>query len=436
MRIDREIMRLSVPAILSNVTVPLLGLCDTAISGHLGDAACLGAIAVGSMMLNVVFWLFGFLRMGTTGLTAQALGKGSGQGVAEAFTRSCLLALILGVLLIALREPLFSLLTMLIAPGPEVAPLARRYFSICIWESPATLLIMAVSGWLIGMQTTFWPMVTAITVNVVNIALSLTLVFACGAGFAGVATGTLAANWAGVGVALWAATRCSRGRPLLCPLSTALKGGELGKFFSVNSDLFLRSACIMAVTLAMTAFGSRLGTLALAANAVVMQFFHFFSFFMDGLAFTGEALVGRFAGARDRAMTGLAVRRTMLWSGVVAVTFFIIYMAAWRPVTDMLTDLPDVRATVAGLRVWIVAIPPVTVAAFIFDGCYIGATATRRMLLAAAVAATAFFAISYSGLDTGLNPNMQLWLSFMVYLALRGALLGALWPSTMRRLRL
>ena len=135
-------------------------------------------------------------------------------------------------------------------------------------------------------------------------------------------------------------------------------------------------------------------------------------------------------------MTGLAVRRTMLWSGVVAVTFFIIYMAAWRPVTDMLTDLPDVRATVAGLRVWIVAIPPVTVAAFIFDGFYIGATATRRMLLAAAVAATAFFAISYSGLDTGLNPNMQLWLSFMVYLALRGALLGALWPSTMRRLRL
>lgn len=441
MNFNREIMRLSVPAILSNITVPLLGLCDTAISGHLGSALFLGAISVGSMMLNVLFWLLGFLRMGTSGLAAQAYGSGSAAAQRDVLTRSVALAMLLGIALILFQSPIYRLMSFLISPQPEVESLASLYFSICIWEAPALLSIMAFSGWFIGMQTTVCPMAIAISVNVINICLSFLLVFVFRVGFAGVAIGTLCANWLGLVVAVVLARRHVKGQPLFSPLKSALKGTEMRKFFSVNSDLFMRSACIMSVTLAVTAIGARLGSLTLAANAVAMQFFHFFSFFMDGFAFTGEALVGRFCGSRQSMMLSKAVRYTLLWSAAVAVAFFVIYLVAWRGVTDILTDLQDVRAAVADLRWWIVAIPPVTVAAFVFDGFFIGATATRKMLLATFIASGAFFLIAYADFSGGelcfsLPSNHRLWLSFLIYLGARGGILAAIWPRQRQQLNI
>ncbi len=431
--LDREILKLSVPAIVSNVTVPLLGLCDTAISGHLGSERFLGAIAVGSMMLNVVFWLFGCLRMGTTGLTAAAFGASDNRALSDVFRRSLILALAIGLALILFQRPLMSLLLALIAPSEDVRALAESYFSICVWESPALLSIMALSGWMVGMQSTLWPMIVAVTVNVINIVLSFLLVFTFKIGFTGVAIGTLCANWIGFAVALFVVFRMAskRGISLLNGDWRVWKGGGLGKFFSVNSDLFFRSACIMAVTLSVTAFGARQGSLVLASNAVMLQFFHFFSFFMDGFAFTGEALCGRFSGAGDPLMLRRSVNRLLLWSAGVAILFFTVYAIGWSPVVGLLTDDEPVRHYIAGHHGWLLAIPPVTVAAFIYDGFYIGVSRTRLMLFATVIASLLFFAVSSLSLDGGphiANPgNDRLWTAFLLYLFARGAILALLW---------
>lgn len=436
MNLNREILRLSVPAILSNITVPLLGLSDTAISGHLGSESFLASMSVGAMSLNVIFWLFGFLRMGTTGLTATEFGNENQRGIAMVFRRSIVLASVIGILLILFQSPLLKLLEWIIQPSENVRELAQLYFRICIWESPALLVIMVVSGWLIGLQTTFWPMVIAISVNVINIATSIFLVFFMEVGFCGVAFGTLVANWAGAIMSLAIAARQARGIPLFSGWKNTFTRGALGKFFSVNADLFLRSACIMGVTLAMTAFGSRLGALTLAVNAVAMQFFHFFSFFMDGYAFTGEALVGRYTGAGNTPMLKKSVRHLLAWSAGLAALFFLIYFFAETSITSLLTDVSEVREGVSDISLWICLIPPVTVSAFIFDGFYIGATATRKMLIASLASAAVFFAVAmpdtYLGADSAISPNGILWTAFLSYLATRGLILGILWPSASR----
>ena len=340
---NKEILRLSVPAIVSNITVPLLGLCDTAISGHLGSDLYLAAIAVGSVMLNVVFWLFGFLRMGTTGLTATAFGAGDDSGVRKVFTRAMLLAGGAGVALILARELVMYALMKLIGAEPDVAGYVGRYFMIRIWGSPALLGVLAVSGWFVGMQSTAYPMVIAISVNIVNIAASFALVFWFGLGFEGVAWGTLVSNWVGLAIAMGCALRFSKGKRLWCGVREAVSGGGMGRFFSVNSNLFFRSACIICVTLGVTAAGARLGAATLAINVVVMQFFQFFSFFMDGFAFSGEALVGRWWGAGDSVMVGKYVRALLWWTVGVALLFTVCYGLGSDGITWLLTDSESVR---------------------------------------------------------------------------------------------
>ncbi len=425
MRINREIIRLSVPAILSNITVPLLGLCDTAIAGHLGADSFIGAIAVGSMMINVTFWLFGFLRMGTTGLTAQAFGADDAVALRTVFSRAVTLGAAIGTLLLLLMYPLREMLLTLISPDEPIRALASRYYTIVLMSAPALLATNAVQGWLFGMQTTLIPMTVAIATNVINIAISLTMVLIFHTGFIGVAIGTLSANWLGLLLALILARRKAGGK-LWIPFRDVFTDREgLGRFFRVNSDIFFRSAAIMAVSLGVTAIGSRLGALTLAANAVMMQFFNFFSFFMDGLAFTAEALTGRFAGARD-----FPSRNALLWwSAAIAALFFGIYCFAPDPIVALITDSPTVRADIRNYYLWLTLIPPLTVAAFIFDGFYIGLTATRTMLAATAVSALLFFGICFIHTDgIALPDNGRLWTAFLAYLAGRGTILAALSP--------
>ncbi len=346
MRINREIIRLSVPAILSNITVPLLGLCDTAIAGHLGADSFIGAIAVGSMMINVTFWLFGFLRMGTTGLTAQAFGADDAVALRTVFSRAVTLGAAIGTLLLLLMYPLREMLLTLISPDEPIRSLASRYYTIVLMSAPALLATNAVQGWLFGMQTTLIPMTVAIATNVINIAISLTMVLIFHTGFIGVAIGTLSANWLGLLLALILARRKAGGK-LWIPFRDVFTDREgLGRFFRVNSDIFFRSAAIMAVSLGVTAIGSRLGALTLAANAVMMQFFNFFSFFMDGLAFTAEALTGRFAGARDFGMLRRSRNALLWWSAAIAALFFGIYCFAPDPIVALITDSPTVRADI------------------------------------------------------------------------------------------
>ena len=429
MRINREIIRLSVPAILSNITVPLLGLCDTAIAGHLGADSFIGAIAVGSMMINVTFWLFGFLRMGTTGLTAQAFGADDAVALRTVFSRAVTLGAAIGTLLLLLMYPLREMLLTLISPDEPIRALASRYYTIVLMSAPALLATNAVQGWLFGMQTTLIPMTVAIATNVINIAISLTMVLIFHTGFIGVAIGTLSANWLGLLLALILARRKAGGK-LWIPFRDVFTDREgLGRFFRVNSDIFLRSAAIMAVSLGVTAIGSRLGALTLAANAVMMQFFNFFSFFMDGLAFTAEALTGRFAGARDFGMLRRSRNALLWWSAAIAALFFGIYCFAPDPIVALITDSPTVRADIRNYYLWLTLIPPLTVAAFIFDGFYIGLTATRTMLAATAVSALLFFGICFIHTDgIALPDNGRLWTAFLAYLAGRGTILAALSP--------
>ena len=337
MNLNKEILRLSLPAIVSNITVPLLGLSDTAISGHLGRPEFIAAIAVASMMLNVAFWLFGFLRMGTTGLTAEAFGASDNRRILSVLMRSVLIALTVGVLFVILRRPMAEILLDFVGAERGVRELALEYYLLCIFGAPALLSTMSFNGWFVGMQSTFTAMIVSISVNVINIALSLLFVFVFDMGFIGVGWGTLIAQWIGLLIAAVLFVRFLRRHDIHVGEGNLLRGG-FAKFFRVNTNLFFRSACVMMVSMSVTAAGARLGSVTLAANAVMMQFFVFFSYFMDGFAFTGEALTGRFSGAGDFVMLRRSVRQLLVWSAGMALSFFLIYFFGLHAITSFITD--------------------------------------------------------------------------------------------------
>ena len=302
--------------------MPLLGLCDTAIAGHLGEVSALGAIAVGATMINVIIWLMGFLRMGTTGMTARMYGEGNEGGCRALLKRGLWLALLIGAATVAAQYPLGKGLEWLLTPEGSVRDSAGLYFRICVWGIPANLAVMVATGWFIGLQNTVIPMAIAIGQNAVNIPLSVWLAFGCEMGIAGVAGGTLISQWLAAGAAVGLAARRTAGLRAIAAHHSG--GGTMsrlrahhsirwGEFFRVNGDLFLRSSCMLAVTLAMTAFGARMGEVTLGVNAVMMQFFLFFSYFMDGFAYAGEALVGKASGAGDGKELRLTVRGLLRW---------------------------------------------------------------------------------------------------------------------------
>ena len=436
MNLNREILRLSIPAIISNITVPILGLSDTTISGHLGSEIYIGAIAVGTMMFNVIFWLFGFLRMGTTGLTAQAYGAGDSESCRQLLVRSSMLGVIIGITIILLHYPLRELLLLLISPDVSVAQYSSDYFNICILGAPALLFNMSVMGWMLGMQNTVRPMIISVSVNVINIALSLAFVFLMDMGFNGVALGTMLSNWCGVAISLWFITRYYDGRLPSIKRDDLLKVSGMGRFFKVNTDIMLRSACVMSVSLSVTAIGAQLGAMTLAANAIMMQFFILFSYFMDGFAFAAEALSGRFAGAKDLPMLRKSVGYLAVWALGVALMFTVVYVFGYQYIVRFITSEQDVVAVVVDHSLWLQLIPIVTVAAFIFDGVYIGLTATRRMLWVTLSSALLFFAICFLHLGGdnlfALPDNDTLWVGFLAYLLLRGLLLGIGTPKLLQ----
>lgn len=428
MKLNKEILRLSIPAIISNITVPILGLSDTTISGHLGSELYIGAIAVGTMMFNVVFWLFGFLRMGTTGLTAQAYGARDNDECRKLLVRACALGLIIGVVILLLHIPIRWLLLLLISPEGQVADYASDYFNICIWGAPALLFNMAVMGWFLGVQNTVVPMIISVSVNIVNIILSLCFVFLFDMGFEGVAYGTMISNWVGVGIAILYVLKFYEWRfPKICR-TDILQLSDMGRFFKINTDIMFRSACIMSVSLTVTSIGAQLGALTLAANAIIMQFFILFSYFMDGFAFAAEALSGKFVGARDLHNLKRVINRLLLWALGVASVFTIIYIGGYKFIVSFITNEENVIATVDKYSLWLKLIPLVTVAAFIYDGIYIGLTATRQMLIATFLSAMAFLSICFihpfGGNLIDLPQNHTLWIAFLTYLLLRGVMLG------------
>lgn len=419
---NRLILRIALPSIVSNIIVPLLGLIDLAIAGHLGATAFIGAVSVGATMFNLTYWNFGFLRMGTSGMTSQAYGAGNFQEAYRILVRAIVLALTIGIAIILLQYPLKWILLYAISPGEEVHALATSYFDICIWGAPALLGTLAMSGWFLGMQNSFYPMTVSISVNIANIIASLLCVYSFGMGFSGIATGTLIAQWTGFAISFVLLHRMIRKKRIPTSIDKRWMFHNMGKFFRVNGDIFIRSVCLMLVTLFFTAAGARSGDLILAVNALIMQLFMLYSYFMDGFAFAGEALAGRFAGERNVVDLKKCIIRLFLWGSAVMAIFAIMYGTAGNGIMALLTDDSAVLKEAAAYRWWAAVIPVAGMAAFIWDGIYIGLTATRQML-ATLLCATIIFFLTYYGLEhlsQQMPANYRLWTAFILYLASRG----------------
>lgn len=415
---DRQILHIALPSIVSNITVPLLGLVDVAIVGHMGNAVYIGAIAVGSMIFNLVYWIFGFLRMGTSGMTSQAFGRRDMTEVMRLLMRSLIVALVVALCLIVCQQPLLSLMFWLIQPTPDIAPLASTYFYICIWGAPAMLGLYGLMGWYIGMQNTRVPMFISIMQNVVNIVASLSLVYMFDMQLEGVATGTLIAQYAGLFVGLFLLLRYYGRLRKYVVLTGLLNRHALWQFFIVNRDIFLRTLFLVAVNLYFTSAGAQQGAVILAVNTLLIQLYLLFSYVMDGFAYAGEAVGGKYYGARNVSAFRDTVKRLFVWGGAMVVFFTSIYAIGGNAFLHLLTNDNFVITASDEYFYWALAIPIVGVAAFIWDGIFIGITATRGMLISSVIATAAFFSV-YLGLR-GIIGNHALWLAMIVYLAMRG----------------
>ena len=416
--IDRQILRLAVPSIVSNITVPLLGLVDMAIVGHMGGAVYIGAVSVGAMVFNLIYWVFGFLRMGTSGMTSQALGKRDLNGVAQMLARSVIVAWGIAAVIIIAQWPIKKLAFLVIGPEEEVAMMASDYFDICVWGAPAMLTLYSLSGWFVGMQNTRIPMMVSILQNVVNIAASLVMVYGLHMKVQGVATGTVIAQYVGVVFAVGLLNKNYRKLYKYLIWRNCLEKSKMLKFFRVNSDIFLRTLCLVAVNTFFLSAGARQGAVVLAVNTLLMQLFIFFSYFLDGFAYAGEALCGKLYGADNRRAFQTTVRRVMEWGAWVAGGFAILYLFEGQGILNLLTYEGDVLMTADSYLYWAVAIPVVGVVAFIWDGIFVGITATRGMLMASGVATFVFFVLFLS-LQTFWG-NHALWMAFLAFLATRG----------------
>lgn len=422
---NRKILQLAIPSIVSNITVPLLGLVDVAIVGHLGSASYIGAIAVGGMLFNMIYWIFGFLRMGTSGMTAQAYGKRDLTEVVRTLLRAVGVGLLISLGLWILQSPILRGAFVLIDATEEVKRWASLYFNICIWGAPAVLGLYGFAGWFIGMQNSRFPMFIAITQNIVNIVASLCFVFVLGMKVEGVALGTLIAQYAGLfmAFALWLKYY---GRLKAYIDWDGLWGGEaMRRFFSVNSDIFFRTLCLVAVTTFFTSTGARQGDVILAVNTLLMQLFTLFSYIMDGFAYAGEALAGRFIGAKNDVGLRKCIRLLFLWGIGLSLSFTILYALGGKNFLGLLTNDTSVIEASGDYFYWVLAIPLCGFSAFLWDGIFIGATATRQMLYSMLVASGTFFIMYYLFYQS--MGNHALWMAFLWYLSLRGGMQWVLW---------
>ncbi len=417
---NSRILNIAVPSIISNITVPLLGLIDIAIVGHLGSAAYIGTIAVGTMFFNIIYWIFGFLRMGTSGMTSQAYGRRDLNEVTKLLVRSMGIAFMISAILLILQYPIELLGFALVDTTEEVRQLASLYFRICIWGAPAVLGLWSISGWFIGMQNTRFPMYVAITQNLVNIAVSLILVYGFGMKIEGVALGTLVAQYAGIimSVILWN-QYYGKLKPRI-DFRCFLDRGAMKRFFQVNRDIFLRTLCLVAVTVFFTSAGARQGEIILAVNTLMMQFFIMFSYVMDGFAYAGEALVGRYVGSGNKIALQTTIRQLFGWGIALAIIFALVYGFGGKLFLSLLTNDKGVIEASMQFYLWLVIIPISGFLAFLMDGIIIGATATRVMLKAMFVASASFFVVFFS-LNHFIHNN-ALWLAFCSYLFFRGVM--------------
>ncbi len=415
MGINKEILRLALPSILANITVPFVGMVDIAVAGHLsasgGAASLIGGIAIGTMLFDLLYWNFGFLRVSTGGMTAQAYGRGDYRECGSTLVRSAALAMMIAMALIVIQWVFLKAAFLVVKCSPEVRTLAEQYFLIRIWAAPATLSLMAFKGWFIGMQDSVSAMTTDLVVNGVNIAGSIILALGTsavglgewkGLGFAGVAWGTVLAQYSGLVTALlFVAFKYARkvfagfGK---ADLQGSFRGAQTRKFFSMNGDVFVRSLCFIAIYIGYTIISARYGDVLLASCSIMMKLLMIFSYFTDGFAYAGEAMTGKYIGAANRPMLDLTVKWIFVWCAGLAAAFMFIYGFGGIALLRIMTSDPTVITASRKFILWLLLMPVAGCAAFTWDGIFIGATdskATRNSMLWATVS---FFAVWFAGI--------------------------------------
>lgn len=434
--LNSQILRLAIPSILANITIPLVGIVDTAIVGHIANATYIGGIAIGTMLFDLLYWNFGFLRVGTSGMTAQAYGRGDGVECARLLTQSVSIALI-GAVVLWLIQWLFVTAVLAIIPcSTEVAAFAREYFFIRIWAAPATLSLMAFKGWFIGMQDTVSPMITDIVVNVVNMTVSYVLAVYTPLEALGVAYGTLVAQFTGLLLALVICmfkykTVVREVVRQLCDKAIKLLGDkEMKRFMSLNANLFVRSLCFMVVYVGFTSLASQYGDVELAVSTIMMKLFMLFSYFVDGFAYAGEALVGKEWGA-SRSLASSPhrlvriVRLLFAWSLGVGLLFTLLF-AVWSEECYLaMTNDMEVLSRLGDYTGWLIAMPIVSTLAFMWDGVYAGATAGKQIRNAMIYAALGFvtcYLATYWWLGI-----QGLYIAYFAHLVARVVYLTAAW---------
>ena len=425
----KEILSLAIPSIVTNITVPLLGLVDVAIVGHMGDASYIGAIAVGTMMMNVICWLFGFLRMGTSGMTSQAYGRGDSKEAATILFQAIALGAAIGIVFVLFQPLLLRLFLFFMRPSDEIRAFASVYFHVCVFGLPAALVMYGLTGWFIGMQDTRTPMTVSIFQNIVNIMTSLLLVYVFGMKVEGVALGTLTAQYSGLLLALYILRRKYASHYQLLFLQFTLKPvvyssfsykHTLNRFFRVNRDIFLRTLFLVAVNAAFTSVGSRQGDVILAVNTLLFQFFTLYSYIMDGFAYAGEAICGKYYGAGNAPSFHACIRRLFAWGVIMTVVYTAAYYFGANDILHVLSNEQTVIEASEPYLLWVALIPVAGMGAFIWDGVFIGITDSRGMLLSCFVAAIVF-AIILSLFFTTMG-NHALWLALLSYLLARGVM--------------
>lgn len=420
---NRKILQLAIPNIVTNITIPLLAMVDLGLMGHMGSEKYVGAIALGTMIFSFIFWAFGFLRMGTSGFTAQAYGGRNLEEASGVLARGLVTALGAGFLLILLQWPIAWFAFRLVDSGPELEQLARQYFFIRIYAAPATLVTYTLTGWFIGMQNARIPMTLAISINVLNVALSLVFIRIFGWGSNGVAWANLVSQYMGLGLGIvflslyWPRLRKHFN------IRKALSREGFRKFIHVNADIFIRTLCLIITLSFFTVQSANTNDTVLAVNTLLFQFFYFFSYFVDGFAYAAEALTGRYIGAGDRTSLKRSVRLLFIWGGGIAAFFTLAYAFSGNTILRMLTNDTRIISEALPYLFWVILIPFITVSAFIWDGIFVGATASKAMRNSMVIITTLIFFPAYYLLHPVMG-NHGLWLAMLLFMGARGLFLS------------
>lgn len=427
---NRRVWALAGPIVISNVTVPLLGAVDTAVVGHLPDPRYIGGVAIGALIFSFVYWGFGFLRMGTTGLTAQAWGADNPAEVRAMLARGLLLAVGIGVALLILRAPIGILSFRLLHASIAVEEQATAYYAIRIWGAPAALANYVLLGWFLGLQDARWPLLLQLVMNGLNIALDIVFVMGLAWGVEGVAGATVIAEYVAVGLGLVLASRRLAAMGGGQAGARILDGARIRRMIVVNRDIFIRTLCLIFAFAWFTDRSAVLGDSTLAANAVLMNLVTIAAYGLDGFAHAAEALVGGTVGRRDPAALSAAVRAAMLWAGLVSLATAAVFALAGGTMIDIMTGLPEIRALARDFLPWVAVAPVVAVWCFLYDGIFLGATRTRELRDAMLMSMTGYLVAAWMFLPVW--GNHGLWAALLLFFVLRGLTLAAYYPRVAR----